>query len=71
MKSCRMLAILIVSCLGSATAENYTDKLVGFSFLKLPGWTLDPHAPVLGGDGDVRRHERSGCHRIRIHHDLR
>jgi hypothetical protein len=51
MKSCRMLAILVVSCLGSATAENYTDKLVGFSFVKLPGWTLDPHAPVLGGPG--------------------
>jgi hypothetical protein len=51
MKYCRMLAILVVSCLGSATAENYTDKLVGFSFVKLTGWTLEPHAPMLGGPG--------------------
>jgi hypothetical protein len=51
MKYCRMLAILTVSCLGSATAENYTDNLVGFSFVKLTGWTLDPHAPMLGGPG--------------------
>jgi hypothetical protein len=51
MKSCPMLTILIVSCLGPATAENYTDKLVGFSFVNLPGWTLEPHAPVLGGPG--------------------
>ena len=51
MKSCRRLAILVVSCLASATAENYSDKLVGFSFVKLPGWTLDPHAPQLGGPG--------------------
>jgi hypothetical protein len=53
MKSFPVLAILVLafSALSSAVADDYTDELVGFSFVKLAGWTLNPRAPLNAGPG--------------------
>ena len=42
--------VITLACVGFC-ADDYTDAIVGFSFARLPGWTLNPHAPVLGGPG--------------------
>lgn len=53
MKSCRglLLFILALSTGRLAAADEYVDPAVGFSFVKLPGWSLKARAPVLGGPG--------------------
>jgi hypothetical protein len=45
-----VFALIILACVGFC-ADDYTDAIVGFSFVRLPGWALSPHAPVLGGPG--------------------